>query len=93
MINQIDVENINKELKAREASNYEFTDGGTINIESLKGLSDATLKDMKEEFLKWSWEKEKQEELEEFHSLAQKMFDVLPEIEWIPIFIIDVPLV
>lgn len=44
MINRVDIENIEKELKARKAAQYSFSEGGELREEDVKGKSESELR-------------------------------------------------
>ena len=50
MINKVDIENIEKELKARKAASYSIKSGGTLSKEELKGKSESELKQLISDF-------------------------------------------
>ena len=50
MINKVDIENIEKELKARKTASYSIKSGGTLSKEELKGKSESELKQLISDF-------------------------------------------
>lgn len=85
MINEVDYENIRRELDARKTRHL---NGGTLTEEFIKMMTSEQLQKLVDEYSANEREKVNKIHKRSFSHYTKKMFDAVPELKWIPFWIL-----